>query len=222
MAHLLRTSFHQNPHVGLSGFANNNICILANTVEASKVKTIEKVLNVQTIQTNIAHSHVVGALIAGNDNGIIIPQIVMKSEIQKLKDIPHTILDTKHTALGNNIATTNDACLINPDLEDQKAEIKSALKVKKIKALSVADHSTVGSMIVVNDKGCLVSAFATEDEAETIGKFFKLPATRATVNLGSPYIGAGIIVNDHGFIIGTTTTGVEAINIDQGLGFLDQ
>ncbi len=222
MAHLIRTSFHQNPNVGLYSYANEKICLLPLTVSREQEKEIGEILKVPTYRMNLCGTSMLGVFIAGNNNSILIPSISFDAEIKKLESwkIHHHILMTDHTALGNNLVANDHACLISPDIEPFKAEIKKMLQVEKIEVFTIGGIPTIGALMSLNDKGCLLSAFATEEEAAYVSQFFKVPVTRGTVNLGSPHVRSGVTANNHGFIFGDRTGGPEAIQIDEALGFL--
>lgn len=220
--HLIKASFHQNPNIGLYSFANDKFCLLPRIISEPLQKEMESVFHVPSHTMNICGTSMLGVFIAGNNHSLLLPKILFDSEravFDKLK-IPYTILNTDNTALGNNITANGHACLIHPDLEPYKAEIKKALKVEKIKTATIAGIPTVGSLIVLNDKGCLLSAHASDEEAAEISSFFNLPVTRGTVNLGSPFVRSGVTSNSHGFAFGSKTGGPEAVQIDEALGFL--
>ena len=96
------------------------------------------------------------------------------------------------------------------------------MQVEHIKAIEIDESPVLGALAVLNDKGCLLSARASESDAEFIESFFGVRVTRGTVNLGSPYVSAGIITNSHGFVIGEKSGGPEMIAIDEALGFIQQ
>jgi len=222
MTHLLRTAFHQNSNVGLYGFANDKFCLLGTNVVHTIVQEIKDVLQVPTHTISIASTSLVGALVAGNNKCILVPNIIFDSELKQLDKlkIPYKVLETEFTALGNNIVATDHAALISPDLEPLKDEIKKALQVEHIRTMEIDDLKVIGALVVLNDKGCLLSAHATEQDAAHVQKLFNVPVTRGTVNLGSPYVSSGIIVNKHGLVMGERTGGPEAVAIDEALGFL--
>ncbi len=220
--HLLQTSFNQDPNVGLHGFANDQFCLLPAHTSDDTARKVEKVLNVPVHLLNMCGTSLLGAFIAGNNKCILLPHIAFDAELHKLDklNIPYKILTTDYTALGNNMIANDHACLISEDLEPWKDEIKKALQVEKITVMHIDDAPTTGSLLALNNKGCLLSAFATEEDAQFVEKFFGVPVTRGTVNLGSPYIRSGIITNGHGFVFGGRTGGPEAVAIDEALGFL--
>ena len=222
MTHILRTSFHQNPNVGLYGFANDKFCLLGTNVPHAIAAEIKEVLQVPTHTISIASTSLTGALIAGNNKCILVPNIIFDSELKHLDKlgINYKLLETEFTALGNNIVANDHAALISPDLEPLKNEIKEALQIEHIGIMEIDDLKVIGALVVLNDKGCYLSAHATEEDAQHIHKLFNIPVTRGTVNLGSPYVSAGIIVNKHGLVIGERTGGPEAVAIDEALGFL--
>jgi len=221
--HLLQTSFHQDSNVGLHGFANDKFCLLAVHTQHEYAAKVEKVLNVPVHLLNICGTSLIGAFVAGNNKCILLPHIIFDSELHKLDQlcIPYHILKTDYTALGNNMIANDHACLISPDLAPCQGEIKEALQIEHIKVMGIDDVSVIGSLLALNSKGCLLSAFATEEDAQFVEKFFGVPVTRGTVNLGSPYIHSGVLVNSHGLVIGGRTGGPEAVAIDEALGFLN-
>jgi translation initiation factor 6 len=222
MTHLYQTAFQQNPNVGLSAFANDNICILAPTATKEQAKQVEKVLQTPILQTSICGTSLAGVFIAGNNHCILLPKIILDEELDKIQNtgIPYHILETDNTALGNNIVATDDAALINKDLKPFMEEIKKHLKVKKIRTYEMADIPIIGALVTINKHGCLLSAAASESDEKFIKDFFGVPTTRGTVNLGSPYVKSGIVTNSNGFLLGNATGGPEAVAVDEALGFL--
>ncbi|MBI4153111.1 translation initiation factor IF-6 [Candidatus Woesearchaeota archaeon] len=221
--HLLQTSFHQDPNVGLHGFANDKFCLLASHTPHEHAQKVEKVLNVPVHLLNICGTSLIGAFVAGNNKCILLPTIVFDSELHALKklNITYHVLNTDYTALGNNMIANDHACLISPYLAPCQDEIREALQVENIKVMEIDYVPVIGSLLALNSKGCLLSAFASEEDAQFVEKFFGVPVTRGTVNLGSPYVRSGIIVNSHGLVIGGRTGGPEAVAIDEALGFLN-
>ena len=222
MTHILKTSFHQNPNIGLCGFANDKFALLPHIVSQKQEEEIAKVLQVPAHKVNMCGTSLIGVFVTGNNHGILIPHIAFDSEIKRIEQwkIPYTVINTDHTALGNNIVANDQVALIGPDLEPVKNDIKKALNVAKVSVFTIQNIPVVGAMMILNDKGCLLSAIASEEEASFIENFFKVPVTQGTVNLGSPYVRSGLITNSKGFVFGDRTGGPEAVNIDGALGFL--
>ena len=228
MTHLLSLSVHQNPNVGLYGFANDKVCFVGTDVSEEDADKIEKVLKVPVHRLSVYRSSLVGAFATGNNSCILLPAAIEEHEltvIVKLLEyhgIKHHILSTDYNALGNNLIANDQACIISPVLEPLKDEIAAALGVKHIEINPMQYIPTIGSLISLNGKGCLASAFINEEQADWMSQLFGVPVTRGTINLGSPFVGAGIITNRNGFVYGDRTGGPEAVAADEALGFLQQ
>jgi len=58
----------------------------------------------------------------------------------------------------------------------------------------------------------------TESELKEISSFFKVPASVATLNYGTPYLGACAVANSKGAYIGFKSTPIELGRLEDGLG----
>lgn len=217
---ILKISFQNNSNVGLFGFATDSYCLLPKNLKDSIVKEIKEALNVPVHQVNVYNTHLIGLFCVGNESTLFIPNILWDHEIKelkKLKDINLVILDTKHTALGNNIAIHKDKCLVSSNMEPS---VVSKLKELgfKTKVLEIAENSTIGACIAITNKGFLLHRDA--ENLKEIEKFLELKGDIGTVNLGNPYVRTGIIANSNGYIIGKETRGPELQRIDESLKFI--
>ena len=108
-------TIHGNQNAGLFIFANDKFCLIGKDVEEDDEKTIAEVLDVPTYRVSIAGSSLLGVFVAGNNKGIIAPNIILDTEKEELMkickqhDVKFTILNTTLTALGNVIACNNVA-----------------------------------------------------------------------------------------------------------------
>jgi translation initiation factor 6 len=172
-------------------------------------------------QLTIAETSLVGALATGNNNVILLPDIIEDEELKEIEklNIKYKVLKTRFTALGNNIIMNDKAALINPEFEDEVVEeLKSlGLKVIKRKFLNI---DSVGSLAALNQKGCLLHRDLSEKDQHFITSFLHLPADIGTINMGSPYIHSGIIPNSKGYVVGEETSGPEIMRLEQTLGFV--
>jgi len=203
-----RLNFQGDPNIGLYSYATDKYCLLGYSVEVKN--KIKKLLNVDIKISTIAGTKFIGIFVAGNDNGIVLPKIVEKEELQKFKKIfpKVTVIDSKETALGNLILCNNHGCIISKTLLKFKKQIQEALGVPVITG-EIAGFSIVGSVARATDKGCLCHRETTEKELKIIEKHLKVKADIGTVNYGTPYIKAGVIVNTKGIITSEQTTGPE-------------
>ncbi|MBR9677434.1 translation initiation factor IF-6 [Candidatus Woesearchaeota archaeon] len=211
-----------NPNIGLYAYATDEYCLVGKTVKKQVVQTIEKALKVPVHKISIAKSSLIGVLVNGNKNGLIVPQIIEKEELEDLEKLglKITVVNSKYTALGNNLIVNDNGIIASPDYDDETVKlIEKALKVKAI-TMTIADVEVVGSCLAHTKKGALIHSEAEESEVEQIEKILKVEIDWGTVNMGSPYIGAAIIANSNGVVVGDASGGPEINNAEQALGLL--
>jgi translation initiation factor 6 len=221
--HVLKADFHGNPNIGLYCFCNNNFCLVPQGISDKLKKNITKVLDVPVFEITMAGTSLVGVFVVGNDNSILIPEIVFENEIKKLKKfkIKYSILNSSLTALNNNILCNNNACIINPDYKKEQIDyINEVLKVPVKKGM-INDLKTIGSLARITDKNGLISHDVSDFEKKFLQNNLKVNLTEGTINFGSPYISAGLLCNKNGFIAGNISGGPELANSEIALGFIE-
>lgn len=224
MTHVLKTSFHGNPNVGLYGFANDHFCLLGMEVPKKQAMKIEKVLKVPVHQITLAGTSLIGAFCNGNNKCIVIPDIVFDDELKALDrlKIKYKVIKTRHTALGNNLLCNDHGCLANSEMgADSKKMVRQALDVP-LKPGKIAGVNTVGSVAIHNKYGCLIHREARPFEIKFIKDLLKTEVDTGSVNMGNPYLGSGILCNSNGFVVGDASGGPEVVHIDEKLGFLEK
>ncbi len=220
--HILITDFNGNPNVGLYGYCNDEFCLVGNEIQKKVCNKIEEILKVPVHRLNIAGTSLLGVFCVGNKNCLLLPNIVFDDELKLLDklEIKYAIIDTKLTALGNNILANNKGALVNPFFEDTEVkQIKKALEVD-VKKATISELDNVGSLAVLNKKHCLISKLAKDSELNIVEKLLGVKCTRGTLSFGLPYISSGILTNYHGFIISDQSTGIEITDADHALGFI--
>jgi len=218
-----KLSVFGNSNIGVYIFANNEFALVPPGVAESDKRKIREVLGVDIIEVKIADMVINGVMVAGNDNGILLPRIVKPEEIDELKSylkgsVRIEVLNTRSTALGNLVAATNNAALVSPLIDRQAVEkIKEVLGVRVIEMRRLAEIPSVGSMLVVNSYGGIVHPGVSDEELRFLEELFGVEFLRGTVNFGLYFVKAGIIANDHGVLVGEDTTGPEIAQISQAL-----
>ncbi|MBU0536790.1 MAG: translation initiation factor IF-6 [Nanoarchaeota archaeon] len=224
MAHIDTLNFYGNPNIGLYAFATDKFCLVGYDFKQSLKKHIENLLKVPVHYVTIAGTPLVGVFVAGNNNCLLIPSIAFDDELEALDrlNIKYKVIDTKLTALGNNILCNDNGCIINPEFtEEEKNQIKEALKVNVFTGM-IAEMSTVGSCAVTNQTHCLVHRDADPKEVAGIAKILKVNADTGTVNMANPYLRSGIVCNSNGILVGDSSGGPEVTNADEVLGYLEK
>src|SRR3989344_5065821 len=139
--HVLITDINGNPNVGLYGFANDHFCLLGEEVPEATAKQMGQVLGVPVHRISLCGTSLIGVFCAGNNHGVVIPDIVFADERKHLEKlgIPFTVIKTRHTALGNiatldivgSCAAVNAGyCLVNKHITpEEQAYIEELLGV---------------------------------------------------------------------------------------------
>ncbi|MHA1792466.1 MAG: translation initiation factor IF-6 [Promethearchaeota archaeon] len=215
------------PTIGIHAFATDRYCLLPGNVKTTIVNRIETILEVPCIQLDISIQKLVGVMLVGNSNGILVPnhinpndeEIITRTIKEELPDINIRVLEeSKLNALGNLIAANDSAAIVSSKIpQDALKPIEDVLGVEVMR-MKVNNSPLVGTKIVVNSKGCMVSPLASDEEMNKIQAFFKVEqGDFVTVCHGMEAIRIGIIANSNGAIVGDSTSGPEAARIAEVL-----
>ncbi len=208
-------------NLGVYCFSNNNYTLISSDAPDKVVQTITSALETKVVRTTIAGTTLIGTMVAGNNNGLLVPYTIEEHELALLKEIFSNveILPTKMTALGNIILVNDYGALVHPKLGSKSIEIIEKTLGVKVTKMAIAGVPTVGVMGVVNNKGMLVHPNASDDEIKLLKEIFGVSIERGTVNRGNGYVRLGIIANSRGAVVGSSTTGFELAVIERALGF---
>jgi len=205
--------------VGVYCLASEQIAILPDVVETRITKDVERTLEVRVVRTNIAGATIVGSLAAMNSRGIVVTNFVEKHELARLpKQLRVGKMEEKINAAGNNILANDRAALVHPQASRETIRmIQDVMGVEAVRG-KVAGIDTVGSACIATSKGVICHPKTTQDELKWISDFFKVPASAATLNYGTPYLGACAVANSKGAYIGSRSTPIELGRLEDGLG----
>jgi translation initiation factor 6 len=192
---------------------------------ASGAKKIKEWLEVNTVETTIGRSVVVGALACGNSNGMLLPHFVTPEELEKIKqaseDINLTVMDTKKTAYGNMVLSNDKGAITDPRLNSKTVTaISDTLGVEAVHG-EIAGLPYVGSLALATNKGVLTHPLIKDAESALMEDVLKVPVTPCTINCGIPYVATGLIGNTANVITGILTTGPEIFIIGQALDVVE-
>jgi translation initiation factor 6 len=222
MPHVMIANYNANPNIGLFCYANDKYCLVPRGFSSKLKKEFEEVLKVPVYEVNAAGTSLLGVFFAGNDNCLLVPEIMFESELKELEEygINYHVVKSELTALGNNLVINNNICIASPDYEPAVLkDIEKALKIP-VKQGMIAGLNTVGSLARGNTHGYLVSPDIEEFEKKFIKDNLKANITEGTLNFGSPYVSSAMICNSYGFVVGDISGGPEIQNADEALGFI--
>jgi translation initiation factor 6 len=215
---VFKTTFASNPNVGLYMYCSNKYCLVGSQVPSKQVKKIEEVFGVPVIRMSVAGTPLLGPFLAGNDNCLLVPPVIFDFELNILKQnkIPYKVINTKLTALGNNLVCNNNGAIINDEFEKEAVEeIKKALKVE-VKFGRIAGLEIPGSLCVANDQIAVVHDKISNKEIALVEKVLKVSVLPVTIDY-NPYIRGGFVLNNSGYLITDTVNTLELTAIDQAL-----
>lgn len=219
---MIKLNFYGNSYIGIYSKANDEFTLIPEDSLEKYEKRAEERLKTKMVRWSFAGSALLGIYCAMNSNGIILPDIGYKDEIDKLKHetgINIGIIKTKRTAVGNMISCNDNGAIVSPLLEKSSIKkIEDCLGVEAI-GMKIAGYSTVGSCCLATNNGFVVHNDASDDEISEIEDVLKVEGINSTVNFGFPFPSYGIVANSNGYVVGDLTTGIEIMRVDNGLGF---
>lgn len=208
-----------SPYLGVYCSANERFALVPEGADGSLMKDLEEVLKVEVVQTYVAGSTLVGSLVAMNSNGMVVTNFAEKQELAKLpKDLRVGVMEEKLNAAGNNIVANDKAACVHPAASRYSIKaIEDALGVEVHRG-AIAGIETVGSVCIATSKGVVCHPRTSEDELKRLSSLFGVPASAATLNYGTPYLGACAVANSKGACVGSRSTPIELGRLEDGLG----
>jgi len=210
-----------SPNIGVYALATDEFMLLPGATPETKTEKIQSCLNVRPVKTNIGGVRLIGALVAANSHGLILPHYVKDEELSILESNGiknYTIMETKKTAYGNLILTNDYGAVVDPSISATSLQkISETLQVEAVPG-TIAGYPYVGSLAIATNKGVLTHPLIREDEKKILKDVLKVPLDVGTVNCGFPIVRSGLLANSHGVVTGSMTTGPELVIIGQTLG----
>ncbi|WXG45339.1 MAG: translation initiation factor IF-6 [Candidatus Atabeyarchaeum deiterrae] len=214
----IRVAFLGNPYIGVYALSTDRYSLVPIGLPAKIKRVIEETLRVRAIETKICQTTMLGILIAGNSNAMVVPWTASDEEIETIQSalgVKVSRLNTSLTALGNIILANDHGAIVHPNLREATiASIKATLGVKVVSG-KVAGSGLVGSSALTTNKGALVSPRATEEELDQLSNTLDVPTSVGSVNRGVAYVRSGLMANSSGAIAGNDTTGPELNRIEE-------
>lgn len=191
---------------------NDEFVFLPMGFAESKAEKLAKYLEVKPLYTSVANTRLNGALMAINNNGVLLPSTAYQDEydfFKKETGLKVGVLDSKYTALGNVICANDRGAIVSPWLSKSDVEtIEQILDVEVVQK-RIAGINVVGSVMVANNTGAVIHPEADEEDMKMFANVLGVKIEHATINGGVPYVESGILANNKAIVVGTLTTGPE-------------
>jgi len=221
---LLRAAFTGSAYVGVFARATDDHLLVRPDADDDLVEDLGDELGVPVTPTTIAGSATVGALVVGNENGLLVSSRVTDRERNRLEeaiDVPIVELPGRINAAGNVVLANDYGAYVHPDLPEEAIDaVERALEVP-VEQGELAGVRTVGTAAVVNDEGVLCHPKTSDPELDYLEELLDVHADVGTINYGAPLVGSGLLANEHGYVVGQDTTGPELGRIEDALGYID-
>ena len=210
--------------MGVFARATDEYLLVGTNVDEELLEALCEELSVPAIETTIGGSGTIGALLAGNSNGLIASGRLTGAEHEALEDatsLPVTPLPGTINAAGNVVLANDEGALVHPDVpEEAIVAVAEGLDVPAESA-SIADIGTVGTAAVATNRGVLCHPKTSDADLDFLEELFGVPADIGTINYGAPLVGSGLVANEHGYVTGEDTTGPELGRIEDALGYIE-
>lgn len=221
---MLRAAFSGSAYVGVFARATDDCLLVRPDVDEGLREDCSEELGVPAVPTTVGGSGTVGALAAGNGDGLLVSSRVTERELATIAegtDLPVTELPGRITAAGNVVLANESGAYVHPDLSDDAVDaVREGLGVP-VERGTLAGVRTVGTAAVATDRGVLCHPKSTDEELDFLEDLLDVPADIGTINYGGPLVGSGLLANDHGYVVGQDTTGPELGRIEDALGYID-
>jgi len=220
---LLQKDLFNSPYSGVFCATNDLVTLVPPGIPDDDMEAISGALGTKVEVITIGGSSVLGTLIAMNNKGILVSNLITTLELEKLEEITAAldlnlgVLSERSNAIGNNFLLNDSGGFCNERLSKQsKVESEKIFEVD-ITSQSLNGMDTLGMIGCANTKGGLCHPEISDNEKEVMEKVLKVPVMEGTVNFGMPLVGAGIISSSKGAICGRQSTGVELGRVEEAL-----
>ncbi|MBA4452132.1 MAG: translation initiation factor IF-6 [Nitrosopumilaceae archaeon] len=209
---IFKYDVYRGPNIGVYISVNDNFVFLPMGFAETKAEKLAEYLDVKPLYTSVANTRLLGALMVGNNNGILLPTTAYAEEYDFLKKetgLNVGVLDSKYTALGNVICANDKGAIVSPWLsKDDVQTIEQILGIEVVQK-RVAGMNQVGAVMVANNSGAVIHPEADEEDMKMFANTLGVKIEHATINNGIPFVKSGVLANNHGVVVGTLTTGPE-------------
>jgi len=203
--------------------ATDEYAILRPDLDEDLATGIADELDCEPVRATIGGSVTVGALLVGNDTGLVTSSRIRDHEREHLEDatgLSITELPGTINAAGNVVLANDRGAFVHRELtEEAVPAIESGLDVS-VERGNIAGVRTVGTAAEATSSGVLCHPETTDDELDELEDCLGVRADVGTINYGAPLVGAGLIANGAGYVAGEETTGPELGRIEDALGYV--
>ena len=211
-----------DPNIGVYARVFEDIAIVYPGAPEGFTATLAQELDIEIVSTFIQGSSIIGSLVAGNSQGLVVSGLAADEELAVLSEYRDIfLLEGAMNAAGNVILANDYVAAVHPEMPfDVAEEIGSFLGVPVVR-LTLGGIKTVGMAGFATNKGILVHQRANDTEIANLERVVDLPIGLGSVNMGGGLVGTGLLANSKGYVAGSATTGFELGRIEEVFGYLE-
>jgi translation initiation factor 6 len=207
-----------SPNIGVYCFCTENVVIVPPGLTNRKIGQFKQALGVNVCITTVAGSTLIGALVTGNSNGLLVPHTARDYECEKLREFSKVVIvDSRWTALGNIVLANDLGAVVHPEApEEVLSSVSEGLRLKPMQS-RIGTLPFVGALGIATNKGALLSPTTLDEEQSVIQSALHVEAQLSTTNGGVQFVRSGILANSKGAVVGPLTRGAELMQISRAL-----
>jgi translation initiation factor 6 len=208
-----------SPNIGVYCFANEDIAIVPPGLTQRKMGQFAETLGVRVCSSTVGGSTLVGALVTGNSNAVLVPHTIKDYELIRIKEVSNVVVvDSRWTALGNVVLANDHGVLVHPESSQEiMAAVKDELKVQSASG-TLGSLPFVGALAVATNKGVMVAPATSDEERAVVKAALGVEVERSSTNGGVSFVKSGILANSRGAVVGPLTRGAELMQVSRTLG----
>jgi len=207
-----------SPNIGVYCLCTENVVIVPPGLTNRKMSQFEQALGVRVCKTTIGGSTLVGALVTGNSNGILVPHTIRDYEYERLREFSRvSIVESRWTALGNVVLTNDLGAIVHTETPDEIVNaVSDSLEVKSVQS-NIGPLPFVGALGIATNKGALLSPNTLKEQQSVIESALHVGVELSSTNGGVQFVRSGIIANSKGAVVGPLTRGAELMQVTKAL-----
>jgi translation initiation factor 6 len=215
-------TFAGDPNIGVFARVLDDIAIVPPEAPEEFKAAIRDALGVNLVETTVQGSTIIGSLVAGNSQGIVVSGLATEEEVSLLAEYREVLLLTESMNAAGNVIMANDTfAAVHQDMPDGLSKAIGDFLGVEVIHLTLGGVKTVGMAGVATNKGVIVHPRATERQIAMLEDVAKIPVGTGSVNMGGGLVGTGLLANSHGYLAGNATSGFELGRIEDVFGFLE-
>ena len=220
---LLQKDLFNSPYSGVFCATNDLVTLVPPGIPEDDMEAISEALGTTVRVITIGGSSVLGTLVAMNNKGILVSNLVTSLELEKLEIISSElklnlgVLAERSNAIGNNFLLNDNGGFCNERLSKKSKNNAEEIFEITIESQSLNGMDTLGMISCVNNNGGLCHPEISDKEKENMEAVLDIPVMEGTVNFGMPLVGAGVISSSKGAVCGRQSTGVELGRVEEAL-----